>query len=142
MSVNLRRMVAVLAGLAGVLAFDPAFAARIGVAAAVRNDVQDVTGGSKMAPGSQLFEQQVVKTGDASAAQLLFLDETSLSLGPKAQIKLDKFVYNPNKKTGDVVLSATRAPSASSAAGRTRAATRSRRRSRPSAYAAPSSISP
>jgi adenylate cyclase len=57
---------------------------------------------------SQLFEQEVVKTGVASVAQLLFLDQTSLTIGPKAQVKLDKFVFDPNKKVGDVVLSATK----------------------------------
>jgi hypothetical protein len=90
------------------IAAQPALAAKIGVAAAVRNDVEDATNGRKMSPGSQLFEQQVVKTGEASSAQLLFLDQTSLSLGPKAQIKLDKFVYDPSRKTGDVVLAATK----------------------------------
>lgn len=113
LAVNSWRIRVVSAALLAVslFGFEPALAAsRIGVAAAVRNDVQDVTGGAahKMAPGSGLFEQQVVKTGEASAAQLLFLDETSMSLGPKAQIKLDKFVYDPSKKTGDVVIAATK----------------------------------
>src|SRR6185312_133327 len=102
------RLSVLAAAAAGVLAAQPALAAKIGVAAAVSNDVTDGSSGQKMAAGSQLFEQQVVKTGDASSAQLLFLDQTSLSLGPKAQIKLDKFVYDPSRKTGDVVLAATK----------------------------------
>jgi len=102
------RILSLAALVAGVMAAQPALAAKIGVAAAVRNDVTDGSSGQKMAAGSQLFEQQVVKTGDASSAQLLFLDQTSLSLGPKAQIKLDKFVYDPSRKTGDVVLAATK----------------------------------
>lgn len=101
--------ISVLAGLAvGLALSQPALAAKVGVASAVKNDVEDATSGQKMSAGSQLFEQQVVKTGDASSAQLLFLDQTSLSLGPKAQIKLDKFVYDPSRKTGDVVLAATK----------------------------------
>src|SRR5262249_59034412 len=70
-------------------------AQKIGVAGAVKNDVQGLNGSAaeKLAPGSHLFEQEVVKTGAESLAQLIFLDETSLSVGPKAQVKLDKFVY-------------------------------------------------
>jgi hypothetical protein len=102
------RLSVLAAAVAGVMAAQPALAAKIGVAAAVRNDVTDGSSGQKMVAGSQLFEQQVVRTGDASSAQLLFLDQTSLSLGPEAQIKLDKFVYDPSRKTGDVVLAATK----------------------------------
>lgn len=108
MSGTFWRISALAAAVVGVMAVHPAFAEKIGVAAAVRNDVTDGSNGQKMSAGSQLFEQQVVKTGDASSAQLLFLDQTSLSLGPKAQIKLDKFVYDPSRKTGDVVLAATK----------------------------------
>ena len=94
--------VALLAAISGT-----SFAAqKIGVAGAVKNDVQGDN--QKLAPGSQLFEQEVVKTGADSLAQLMFLDETSLSVGPKAQVKLDKFVYDPNRKLGNVVLSATK----------------------------------
>src|SRR5262249_12275659 len=81
-------------------------AQKIGVAGSVKNDVQGDN--QKLAPGSQLFEQEVVKTGADSLAQLIFLDETSLSVGPKAQVKLDKSVHAPNRKLGNVVLSATK----------------------------------
>src|ERR1700722_3741331 len=86
-------------------------AQKVGVAAAVQNDVQGSGGNGaaqKLAPGSQLFEQEIVKTGADSLAQLIFLDETSLSLGPKAQVKLDKFVFDPNRKAGSVILSASK----------------------------------
>jgi hypothetical protein len=102
------RMLAWVAVAVVAMAAEPALAAKIGVAAAVRNDVEDGSSGQKMAAGSHLFEQQVVRTGDASSAQLIFLDQTSLSLGPKAQVKLDKFVYDPSRKTGDVVIAATK----------------------------------
>ena len=98
--------VALLLALIGSAHPGPVMAAQVGVASAVQNDVQGA--GKPLAPGSQLFEQEIVKTGVASIAQLLFLDQTSLTLGPKAQVKLDKFVYDPNKKVGDVVLSATK----------------------------------
>jgi FecR protein len=106
---NLARSIAFAAALALIESASPVHvlaAAKVGVASAVKNDVQGA--GQPLSPGSQLFEQEVVKTGVASVAQLLFLDQTSLTIGPKAQVKLDKFVFDPNKKVGDVVLSATK----------------------------------
>jgi hypothetical protein len=80
-----------------------AVASGIGVAAAVKNDVQ---GGNnrQLAVGSALFANERVRTGVESTAQLLFLDKTSLSIGPQAEIVLDKFVYNPKRGVGEVVL--------------------------------------
>jgi hypothetical protein len=80
------------------------------VAAAVKNDVQGVAGGVSrpLAAGSEIFAEELVKTGDASNAQLIFLDETSLSIGPKSEITLDRFVFDPTRETGNVVLPASR----------------------------------
>ncbi len=108
-----RRFALVVAALAsfGALGSAETMAAqKVGVAAAIKNDVQGSSGGAaqKLAPGSQLFEQEVVKTGADSLAQLIFLDETSLSVGPQAQVKLDKFVFDPNRKAGSVILSASK----------------------------------
>jgi hypothetical protein len=85
-------------------------AAKIGVASAVKNSVEGATGGSvrPLAAGSSVFAREVVRTGDESTAQLLFLDETSLSIGPQSEVTLDRFVFNPNKGAGNVVINATR----------------------------------
>ena len=83
---------------------------KIGVTSAARNQVQGVLGGGTrtLSAGSEIFSNEVVRTGDQSLAQLLFLDETSLSVGPRSEVRLDRFVYNPNRKTGNVVLEASR----------------------------------
>src|SRR3984893_10134815 len=83
---------------------------KIGVASATKNQVQGIVGGGTRAlsAGSELFSNETVRTGDASLAQLLFLDETSLSVGARSEVKLDLFVYNPDRKTGNVVLEASR----------------------------------
>ena len=39
-------------------------------------------------------------------AQILFLDKTTLTIGPRAELTLDSFVYNPSRGTGQVVLNA------------------------------------
>jgi hypothetical protein len=105
------RLLSVIVLLLAALWHLPASAAdpRIGVASATRNEVQGVRGGSArtLAAGGAVFSNERVRTGEASTAQLLFLDETSLSLGPKSEVTLDSFIYNPNRGTGNVVVSAT-----------------------------------
>jgi hypothetical protein len=85
-------------------------ASKVGVASAVKNRV-DGTVGNRTRPlvaGSDVFVREVVRTGEASTAQLLLLDETSLSIGPQSEITLDRFVFDPNRKAGSVVLNASR----------------------------------
>src|SRR5664279_4111844 len=86
-----------------------AVAEKIGVAAAVVNQVQGVSGGNSrpLSVGSDVFVHEHIRTSDASTAQLLFLDKTSVSIGPRADLVLDSFVYDPNKGTGRVVVNAT-----------------------------------
>jgi hypothetical protein len=85
-------------------------AARIGAAQAVQNDVEGRLGNSvhKLAVGSEVFQNQLVRTGKDSTARLQFLDETDLSLSPFTQVTLDRFVYDPDKKTGRVILNVPR----------------------------------
>jgi hypothetical protein len=50
--------------------------------------------------GSSVFLNQEVSTGDAARLELKFLDGTELTLGEKAKMILDTFVYNPEEGTG------------------------------------------
>jgi FecR-like protein len=85
-------------------------AQQIGVAAAVNNQVEGLSAASarRLAAGSSVFENDRVRTGEASTAQLLFLDKTTVSIGPKAELTLDKFVFDPNRGRGQVVLDVLR----------------------------------
>jgi len=78
--------------------------AKIGVAAAVKNDVRGKSGA--LAVGSSVFANERIKTGDAASAQLMFVDKTVLNMGPKAELLLDKYVYNPDRGSGQVVVNA------------------------------------
>jgi hypothetical protein len=51
--------------------------------------------------------EELIRSGDASVAELVFLDKTRLSVGPKSQVRLDKFVYNPGG-SGSVVIDTSR----------------------------------
>lgn len=90
-----------------VLATAPGVAAdpRIGVASAVSNQVEG-RGARALTTGSEVYANERIKTGEAAKAQFMFLDKTVLSLGPKAELVLDKFVYDPNKGTGQVAVNA------------------------------------
>lgn len=98
--------------LAAVLTSDDALAqnaAKIGVASAIKNKVEGSSGGTRsLTVGASVFAREVVRTGEQSTAQLLFLDETSLSIGPQSEVTLDRFVFDPNRGAGNVVLSTTR----------------------------------
>ena len=92
---------ALLAGLA-LLAMPITASAQnapdIGVAASVVNKVDGTVGQRTVAKatGDKVYENEVIKTGADSKGQLLFRDETALTVGPNSEVTLDKFVYNPN----------------------------------------------
>ena len=83
---------------------------RIGSAASITNQVEGISHGAAHALvlGSDVHANDVVRTADASVAQLVFLDDTNLSVGPKSSVTLDRFVYDPDRSTGKVVVRATR----------------------------------
>jgi hypothetical protein len=79
---------------------------KIGVAAATKNEVQGIRGVDKRAlnSGSEIFLNEAVQTGDESVAHLVFLDNTNLSVGPGSLVNLDTFIYDPNRKLGQIVV--------------------------------------
>jgi len=98
------RFLAILIACACILiAISPAEAARIGVAAVVKNRVNGSVAGV-INVGTGVSENEVISTGQESSTQLLFRDETSLTIGPNSRLTLDRFIYNPNTRAGDVVV--------------------------------------
>jgi hypothetical protein len=85
------------------LSASPALAeGKIGVAAAVQNEV---FGNSQpLSNGSGVFVNEHIRTGETGMTQLQFIDETNLSVGPKSEVVLDRFVYDPNRGRGNVVV--------------------------------------
>jgi len=61
-----------------------------------------------LSAGSGVHANETVKTGSSGKAGLQFNDQSNLSVGPSSQVRLDKFVYDPNKETGSTVIEATR----------------------------------
>jgi hypothetical protein len=80
----------------------------IGSATSVKNRVDGVIGGQtrSLSAGSAVHANELIRSGEDSVGNLQFLDQTKLSVGPKSEVRLTKFVYDPNKKAGSVVIQA------------------------------------
>jgi hypothetical protein len=80
---------------------------RIGSANSVKPEASGSVAGT-LSAGSSVHTNETVKTGSNGQAGLGFVDKTSLQVGPSSTVRLDKFVYDPNKGTGSVVIDATK----------------------------------
>ena len=80
---------------------------RIGSATSVQPEASGSVGGT-MSVGSGVHANETVRTGSAGQAGLRFNDQSNLSVGHSSQVRLDKFVYDPNKGTGSTAIEVTR----------------------------------
>src|SRR5471032_2750729 len=101
---------ALLASAAFGLAGSGAALARVGVTSATDGDPlgkppQEAERVLRI--GIDVQANEVICTGANDRAHLVFLDGTSLTVGPNAQLTIDKFVYDPNTKIGELAVSAT-----------------------------------
>lgn len=103
---------AVLAGVllgapaAGVVAQD-----RVGVSSAVNPRATGTPPGGttrQLIIGQDVVFNERITTGDAGQTQLLFLDESAMTVGPNSDLTIDQFVYDPKSGTGKLAMSATR----------------------------------
>jgi Hint domain/FecR protein len=60
---------------------------------------------AQLEPGSKIFQDGVIRTYKIGAAGLRFLDQTTLTVYPNSSLKLDRFVYNPDRTVLEVGLS-------------------------------------
>ena len=101
-------------GAAFALAFwaiSPGHAAQqIGGAVSIQREVSgQVEGRSRsLATGDEVHQNETIRTGSASSAELGFLDQTRLAVGASAAVKLDRFVFDPDRGARSVVLTATK----------------------------------
>jgi len=52
--------------------------------------------------GTPIYSDETVSSSDTGRAQLMFLDQTTLSLGPNTTIVLDTFVFDPSSGRGEI----------------------------------------
>ncbi|MEM7422733.1 MAG: FecR domain-containing protein [Pseudomonadota bacterium] len=99
--------------LAGTLALSSGFvqAQDIGTVAAVNPQMEGTPPASGKRPlllGANVIQNERVQTSDAGSGQLMFIDQTTLTVAPLSDIVLDKYVYDPERDAGEVALSLTR----------------------------------
>ncbi len=74
--------------------------------------VKTVTGSiegtvAKLRLQDDIYHNELIETFEESAAELTFLDESTLNLGPNSTIVLDQFVYDPEPTNSAFVLTVT-----------------------------------
>jgi len=50
--------------------------------------------------GQDVIFNEHITTAETGQTQLLFLDESSMSIGPNSDLTIDQFVYDPKSGTG------------------------------------------
>ena len=57
--------------------------------------------------GSPVFMNDRLRTGADARLEVTFRDNSVLTLGEKANVVVDRYVFNPDKGSADVILNAT-----------------------------------
>jgi hypothetical protein len=85
---------------------------RVGVNSAVNPEATGVlpgiAGPRRLVIGQDVIFNEHITTGATGQTQLLFLDESSMTIGPKSDLTIDQFAYDPKNGTGKLAMSATR----------------------------------
>lgn len=101
MSRTLVAAVTLLVGLAG----SPVMAQEaIGAVSRIQGEASGTQGGTTkaLALDASVFLDEVVSTGEEARLEVTFTDGTQLTLGEKAELTLDTFVFDPAAGTGTV----------------------------------------
>lgn len=100
-----------VATLAAVAAGAPAAlkAEQAGVAAAVNTSALGVPPDAAervIVMGSEIYRDERIVTDAGGLTQVLFLDQSTLTIGPSSEVVIDQFVYDPDSGTGSLALNA------------------------------------
>ncbi|MDH3581499.1 MAG: FecR domain-containing protein, partial [Hyphomicrobiales bacterium] len=85
-------------------------ATEIGSAAEVTKQVTGTLQASQrtLAKGDPVYQSETIATAANAEGEFVFLDQTKLAVGPKSEIILDTFVYDPSGKGGEIVINAAK----------------------------------
>jgi len=89
----------------------PAMAQDVGTAAAVNPLSQSTPPGGEtrvLRIGARVVHKERVQTTAEGTVQLLFIDKTTLDIGPNSNLVIDNFVYDPSAGTGKIATSLTK----------------------------------
>lgn len=54
--------------------------------------------------GDNVRQEEIIAVADDALGELMLRDQTKVALGPGARLTLDRFIYDPNRTTGSIVL--------------------------------------
>jgi hypothetical protein len=86
----------------------PARADTVGTAGAVNTTSSGTAPGAAtrvIEIGTQVVENEKIQTTATGSVQVLFIDKTTLNVGPNSMLVIDRFVYNPVTTKGELALS-------------------------------------
>lgn len=86
------------------VAAGPALSQTVGKAAAV-NPAATSSTGRTLTLGAAIIHKERIRTDTAGSAHLLFMDRTTLNIGPNSDVLIDEFVFDPNSNTGKMSVS-------------------------------------
>lgn len=91
----------------------PAFEAvaqEVGKAAAVNPAAQSrgASGARTIVIGQSIAHRERIQTTSAGSVQLLFIDKTSMTIGPNSDLAIDEYVFDPRTNTGKMAATLTK----------------------------------
>ena len=107
------RAIALVSLLLGIGLASPSARAdqRVGIDSAVNPNAMGIPPGAlprRLVLGQDVVFNERITTETGGQTQILFVDESTLSVGPNANMVIDQFVYDPNTGTGKFAASLTR----------------------------------
>src|SRR5271170_5349406 len=83
---------------------------RAGVTSAVNTTTSGALGGTTrtLFIGNDVFKEERITTDAGGRAQLLFLDQSAVTVGPNAELVIDRFVYDEKSRLGTLAVQASR----------------------------------
>lgn len=75
---------------------------RVGVVTAARQGIRSVSGDRVMYVGNNVQYGERLATDSSGALHILFMDQSSMTLGPNSAMTIDQFVFHPEKQEGQI----------------------------------------
>ena len=85
--------------------------ADIGSVAAVNRDMDGTPPAQakrNLAMGVQVVRDERIQTSDIGSGQIIFQDQTSISIAPRSDMVLDSYIYDPEASSGEMTISLTK----------------------------------
>lgn len=79
---------------------------KVGTAAAVNPTTEGVSGGAArtLRLGSDVISNETIRTSASGSTQIMFVDKTTLSIGPSSSVKIDSYVFDPQANSGSAAI--------------------------------------